>query len=319
MPAPNSSFNELAATTLNNYMPNFAPNIFQERVLLKWVMLKGNMKPWNGGDKILTPLEYAKNDQGGNYAGADIMNTNIPTIGTTAQWEVRQHYQTVGFTGIEKRKNREKYQMVPLIESRIKNAQNSMRDRINTELCGSQSGIKLEGLGNLVPQTDTASVGGIDPTVQTWWQVQGSSIGGFAANGISKLIDLHLACSRDGEQPDFHLTSVTTFAYYEKKMEPRERYLTVSGPTGEELANFGFPYLTFKATPVFFERAVSNDDWIMLNSNHIFLTYDTDVSFQMSDFIEPINQDAALAKILFYGNLILDKRSVHGRGYSITA
>lgn len=56
MASPNANFDQIATTTLHNYLSNeLADNIFGALVLTKWLMNNGRKKPASGGDFLIEP------------------------------------------------------------------------------------------------------------------------------------------------------------------------------------------------------------------------------------------------------------------------
>ena len=57
----------------------------------------------------------------------------------------------------------------------------------------------------------------------------------------------------------------------------------------------------------------------MLTSEFLMFMAAVGVNFTMSPFINPVNQDAFMAKILWYGNFVTNGRKYQGVGHTITA
>lgn len=68
MAIPNSSYNELITTTIDNYRDTLVDNILNHNPLLKRLNSKGNVDSVSGGVKILENLMYAENGKTSLFA-----------------------------------------------------------------------------------------------------------------------------------------------------------------------------------------------------------------------------------------------------------
>jgi hypothetical protein len=68
-----------------------------------------------------------------------------------------------------------------------------------------------------------------------------------------------------------------------------------------------------------FDRDATAGTVYFLNSQYINLCVHRDANFSTGKFIEPENQDATTAKILFQGNLTTNNRRMHGKLTGVTA
>jgi hypothetical protein len=99
-------------------------------------------------------------------------------------------------------------------------------------------------------------------------------------------------------------------------------------PTGqdEQLANAGFTNQLFNNVPVCVDShcnttraAVTGDSMYFLNEDYIELVVSPRADFKLEDFIVPVNQDVAVAKILWAGQLIVKNVKRQGIMNAVTA
>ena len=115
------------------------------------------------------------------------------------------------------------------------------------------------------------------------------------------------------DTPDFIVMPQAVYEFFEAYLQPQERY------TNTKAANVGFSNLTFKSIPTVFDRDAISGNIFLLNSKYLNLCVHRDANIATGKFIEPENQDAMSAKILFQGNLTINNRRMHGKITGITA
>ena len=119
MVAGNTSFDEILSTTLNNYVPKLADNVFTARPLFYALTNGQTIRRVSGGAKIVVPIIYGSNSTAGSYAGSDTISTTAQTGITAAEFDWKQYAATVTITGIEEAKNNGPEQIIDLLEGKI--------------------------------------------------------------------------------------------------------------------------------------------------------------------------------------------------------
>lgn len=191
----------------------------------------------------------------------------------------------------------------------------SLKDRLSTDAYADgtgNGGKNLTGLAALV--STTATVGGLAPATFTWWQGNvTTSAGSFAATGIDKMRTTFNNITFGNDKPDSIFTDQTTFEYYEKALQPQERF------SGNAVADAGFMNITFKGIPVVFDRSCTAGYMYFLNSKYLSFVVHEDADFSTGPFITPENQDVSTAMILLQANLTTNNRRKLGVIQGITA
>jgi len=234
---------------------------------------------------------------------------------TQAKYSWKQYDASISISGLEERSNMGENRLIALLEAKIKQAEMSIRDRMSRDAFGDGTGNgskNLTGLAALV--SATSSVGGIDPATYTWWKsTVTSSAGSFAATGLDKMRTMFNTLSMGNDKPDFLITDQNVFEYFEKTLQPQERY------TNTKAANTGFTTLSFKGVPLFFDRDCTSGYLYMLNSQYLNLYVHQNADLTTTEFLKPVNQDCKTSHILFQGNLTTNNRRKHGVITGITA
>jgi hypothetical protein len=114
------------------------------------------------------------------------------------------------------------------------------------------------------------------------------------------------------DHPDFIITTQTYFEAYEGILQPQERF------NDSKTADGGFQNLLFKGVPLTWDPNCTASKMYFLNTKYLKLVVHKDADFTFGDFVEPENQDAKVAKVIWMGELTASNCSKQGV-LSITA
>lgn len=312
--AGNSNFDALLSTTLANYRSQLTDNVFTARPLTYHLLEKGRIRMLNGGTKIVEPLIYGQNSTVKSYSGYETIDLTPQEGITSAEYDWKQYAASIAISGIEEAKNNGEQEIINLLEAKIMQAEESMRESFNQMFFGDgtgNSGKNWNGLGNIVSKTTT--LGGIDPTATGngfWQSYVDSTAGALSLIDMSKAYN---SVSVGNEHPDFLLTTQTLFEKYESLLQPQLRY------TDAKTADAGFQNLLFKAAPVTYDVHAPAGTFFFLNSKYLTLVGHSGKWFQQTDFVRPENMDARYALIMSYGNLTCRNRAKQGKLTARTA
>jgi hypothetical protein len=295
--AGNSNFDTLLSTTLANYRSTLTDNVFTARPLTFKLMEKGRIRMLNGGTKIVEPLIYGQNDTVGSYSGFDTIALTPQTGISAAEYEWKQYAASISMSGIEEAKNNGEQEIINLLEAKIMQAEESLREGFNQMFFadGTGNGGKdWNGLANLVEAT--GAVGGIDPadSGNSFWASYEENTS--TALTLAQMSTAYNSVSVGNDHPDVLLTTQTLFEKYEALLLPVLRY------TDSKTADAGFQNLLFKSAPVMYDVHCPSGVFFFLNSKYITLVGHSGKWFQQTEFIRPEDLDARYALIMCYGN-----------------
>ena len=129
------NWDALSSLTRDKFLPVLVDNIFNSNPLA--VKLLKNAEKLDGGRKIITPLEYAKNTAQGFYSGYDVLDTTPSDPVTSAVWDWKQAYANISISGEEELKNSGDSMVLSLLKAKMGNAERSLKDLFGTKLFGS--------------------------------------------------------------------------------------------------------------------------------------------------------------------------------------
>ncbi len=315
MATGNSSFDAIATSTLQKYKPTLYDNVFKKTPFFYFMMKKGKKEVLDGGRTIVVPVIMSANSTAAGYSGYGTIDVTPQENESAAEYVWSQYAASISISGKEERQNAEsKTRVFNLLEAKTKNAEDSLRRKMDIDLLGSTlgSGSALNGIRALIDATST--VGGINRTNDAFWRANVTTSGSFATQGLNDMRTLYNTCTDEGQDaPDFAITTQSVFEFYEKSLQTQQRF------TDSETLDGGFQNLKFKGMTLTFDSNVTSGEMYMINSNWIKLFVHKDADLEISPFVVPANQDAKVAKVLFMGNVGVLQSRRHGKLVSITA
>ena len=312
--AGNDDFDQILSTTLKNYVPKLADNVFTARPLFYALTNGQTIRRISGGAKIVVPIIYGTNSTAASYAGDETLSTTAQTGITAAEYDWKQYAATVTITGIEEAKNNGEAEIIDLLEGKVMQTEETIIQNMNEMFYGDGTGNSNKdwiGLDLIVGKPNTA-LGGIDPTDSgnSWWKSDEHDMDG--ALTVKQMGTTYNNVSVGNDQPTIVIGTQALYESYEALLEPNLRY------TDTKVADAGFQNLLFKGAPVTFDGDVTAGEIFFLNTKYLRLVAHTETWFQTTPFVRPTNQDARYAQILCYGELTCSNRARQGYIHSAT-
>ena len=173
MAAGNSAFDQILSTTLKNYIPKLADNVFTARPLFYALTNGQTIRRISGGAKIVVPIIYGTNSTAGSYAGDDTIAITAQTGISAAEYSWKQYAASVTINGIEEAKNNGEAEIIDLLEGKVMQAEETIIQNMNTMFWGDGTGNASKDMNGLNKLVGTGlTVGGIDATdvANDWWR-----------------------------------------------------------------------------------------------------------------------------------------------------
>jgi hypothetical protein len=331
------NYDALLSTTLLAYRPTLVDNIFKANAFLAALKQYGGIEYQDGGERIQQPLMYENNDTFKSYSGYEQLTVKPQDGITSAFFPWCEIGGTITISRKEERQNSGEAQLLNLLEKKIMQAEMSIKAVVNQQLLQGTVSTATFVAGNsskdmfplgyflrYAPATDPLSggnVGGIAASTYSWWRPQVSTFGGSAATGHAfgltvttyaglkvALYRLYNYCSRgaDGSGPNLIVTNQETYETYENALDTQKQYMD------ESLATMGFTNIKMKGATMVWDElvpdlytgtaALTTGSAFFLNTKFYKLVIDKQTDFITTPFVEPENQTAKTAKVLFMGN-----------------
>lgn len=279
MAVPNLS--EIITTTIENRSKTLADNVSKNNALLNRLERKGKAKPADGGRKIIQELEFAENGTFGWYSGYDPINISPQEVFSAAEFDWKQCAVAVSISGLEELMNSGEEQFIDLLESRIANAERSMKNQMALAIYGdgtAAGGKAIGGLQLLLADVNTSgTVGNINRATWNFWRHQSFSgvadFGGAvtSANINSYMNRVWLTIVRGGEKPDLIMADNNYYRLYWEALLPNQRF------TSPGMAEAGFESLKFQSADVVFDGGIGGgcpaNHMYFLNTDYLYLRH----------------------------------------------
>lgn len=315
--SPNLS--EIVTTTLRNRSGETADNVSKGNALLFTLKEKGAWKKVTGRT-IVRELEYAEG-RFQWYSGWDTLDVTPSEIITGAEWNYAQAAGVVSANGLEiDVQNTGKEAIIGLFETRIKNAQRTMKNQINFGCWsdGTAYGGKIIGGLQLIVADNpaTGTFGGINRALNPFWRNQfyrSATDGGAAmspANIQAYLDELTLRCTRGTDKPDMYMADKTAYRHYWNSLQAIQRITD----TSKSKVGAGFRALDFAGQPFYYEDStgIPAAHVYALNSDYLEFSYAPKRNFTPLPEERAYNQDAFVQLILWAGQLLSTNCSLQG-------
>lgn len=284
------TYDQISGITEKKFLPKLVDNIYNNNALLK--KFKAKEKPQDGGDKVICPLEYATVTASDWYQGAETLDTTDNEVITAAEYEWKQLYANISITRRDELRNSGDAAKVNFVASKMRAAEKTIRDKLNTGLFNDGSNSKhIQGLKLAINTTGT--YGGIAHGTYTWWN--GNVDSTTTTLTLSAMQSLYGDCGEGTEYPDLLVGDQDMFDRYWNLLQPQQRF------ADEGMAKGGFKSLLFNGKPFIVDAACAAGDLYMLNTEYFDLMPHKDENFRFEKFTKPINQNISTAKILWMG------------------
>jgi len=330
-------------------------NIFKDSAFLAYLRMSNAVIKQNGGERIAIPLMYGDNTTVKTVGGYETIDTTPQNGMTTAFYPWAEVAGSISISRLEERQNAGEGRLLNLLEQKIKQAEMTMREKLNNDLLlGTVSGatfvpetssggnVGLLPLGyflrklNRTDPTTGGNVGNIAAASESWWRARAADIGAGGAqtgNDFSLNATTYLGleqalkrmynwCSRgSGGSPDLAVLDQVSYEIYESAMGQRQRYMNTA------MADMGFDNIKLRGATCIWDEvvpdiytgtaAITVGTAFFLNTNFYKLVIDSETDIITTPFVEPENQTAKTAKILFMGNATSSNQRKLGVAYDI--
>ena len=313
----NPDVSDIIATTIESRTRQIADNVTDNNALLKKLSLKGKIKPFSGGSKILQELSFAENSNAGYYSGYDLLPVGVSDVISAAEFDIKQAAVPVVISGLEMLQNSGREQMIDLLEARLSVAESTLSNLLSDGLYsdGTGSGGKeITGLDAAVPVNPAVGVyGGIDRATFVFWQSQVSSSALDATSIQQAMNALWASLIRGKDMPDLIMMDNVMWEKYVASLQAQQRFHQA------EVGNLGFPTLKFMGTDVVLDGGIggnaTDQTAYFLNCDYIHYRPHRDRNMVP---LSPnrryaTNQDAEVQILAWAGNLTSSGSQFQGR------
>ncbi len=205
--------------------------------------------------------------------------------------------------------------MYDLAKAKTQQAMLSARDALSIDLWATTQATK-KVLPLPVGVDSTSTVQDINSTTNTWWQAQQVTSGAFSTQGQDDMRNVRDLIMRAGQSGGISVGEIITtqlvYEQYEASQVSGIRY------GSRDTADASFQALKWSTANVEFDPSCPTGQMFMLTSDALMFVVHSDFEWKVGNFIEPADQDARSAKVIWRGNLVVCNRRRLGKLVSIT-
>lgn len=286
-------FDQIAATTLKNYRRTLTDNIFNTHPVLFQLKDKGRVRFLDGGEVIVEPLIHTVGDtpdaDGGNITSGsygewdDIAITPVQTA-TAAKYDWKMIAGSIAISGLQEAKNSGKEAIINLLEAKIMQAEETLKNNLSTMLFASALAETTDVMSLRLLVDDTYDAGGIDCSVETWWQSVVQDKTAVAAADVDLRAFVRNAfntASKGGpDHVDMVISGQTAYEQYEADLMPTIRR------TNTKMADAGFQNLEVQGVPWVWDWNYTASEIMGINTKYLGLVGHKDRWFKQSKFTD---------------------------------
>lgn len=315
--------NTLTSISRRFIVPEVQDLVYNSNVLF-YRLNASNRKVTQGGTQIEVPLAYARIDSAGNYVGFDLLDTTPQDVIKNAAWDWRQKYVTITVDGLTVSKNDSPESIANLLRTYFELGRMRAEDMMGTGIFSNGSDTQeIDGLAAAIDDGTTAAVyGGLGArtTTNAFWQ---PAAGAFdtttAVLSLGAMQNVFGAATQGARHPTLIVATQANYNRYWALTQVQQRFPTQPVGSDEQLASAGFTNLLFDNVPFAVDSHVPANNIFFLNEEYIELRVLAGRDWTLGDFQEPVNQDAAVAKMLWAGQLIVKNILRQGRMTAVAA
>lgn len=308
MAAPN--IGELAASTMEFYHKTFIDNIFKKHALMDHLKQNGGVKLYPGGRTIRVPLMYRTSTTTQRFSGTDTLDLTYQDTLDAAEYSYVMYNQSITFTLEDELKNSGAPAVMSLLEAKIKQAELSLAEAVNTDLfSGTAADGDILGLDTII--STSAALGGISASANAWWR--GNVDASAETLSFSDMRTIKNS-SNNGNGGSNVSIIVTTQTLYEKV----HSLLTANyqmNPIVKEtrrLGDAGFTAIEFEGVPVVYDESATSGSMYFINKDNYKLGIHRDANFTRRKKAEPTDQHLMVEHIVLMAQSVVDRRKSLG-------
>lgn len=312
---------EVTSLSRTYILPTIVDQIYASNALF-WRLNAANKKSISGGYQFEVPFMYSELSNGGPYQGYDVLDVAPNDTVKNGKWDIKQHYVPVTIDGLSMAKFNTPEAAVSILSLKWEQARMQMASNLGTGLYSdtTTNTKEIDGLKGAVDAGSVAtSYAGLVRSSNTFLNSQVDS--STATMTLSSLRTMVGNCTFGGHTPSIIMSRTEQYNRLWALMVSNQRY------TGrdETLTTAGFTNIAFDNIPwvldskVFDGPNTSNSAILFLNEDTINLVNVASTDFYMDDFAKPVNQDAMVGMLRWYGNLMVLCPQVQGKMTNVSA
>lgn len=326
-------------------------NILTSNVLLMALKEKGCIVSQDGGDYVNRTVRYGtKSVQ--RFQRGSVLNQFPTKKDTTASWEWKQYLADCNRSMVDDAKNAGKYKIQDYVSKEIEAARNALSADMDTMLFqwtgyyDPSTPAQPNGLYDICPNytaevavgagaaSDSQAVGtsngGINRATNSWWRnwvaydsatqanstfIAGACTAPHTLNLVPDMRHVWNCVNAAQEAPNFIMTDQAMYEVCQSELADKQQI--VMNSIAMKAIDLGFPAFTFNGATCTWSpkmpSATTVHHMFMLNLNYVEMVYNSNIWFDMTEWMYTANQLERVAYIAcMTTGLITDQPRRHG-------
>lgn len=310
---PNERLQEAFSLALEDRSRGYQDLVSDNNAILYLMKKKGQFKTFSG-PTIRERLLYAESGTYVRYSGYQFLNPKPAQLFNDAEYTPKLAAVSVTLSGEDVLQNSGRNQLMNIMEGHIEAAEQELLDRFTEDLHGDGTlENQIGGLALAIPRVpDQGTYGGIDRAANPIWQTSSvTKTTDFITSSTVKDVfdDIVIAQQRGRDSADCIISSAPHYKAYLQSLETIQRINDEN-----ELGKQGFANIMYYGAgfsmPVVLEGGIrsympANTSYFVA-SKYMRFRYHPSRNFEKFGGKQmPVNQDAYVQHIGFYGNLTM--------------
>jgi len=312
MTQPNSSFDEIASSTISKYSKTMRDNVSANIPLYAFMKDANAIIEEDGGVYLLENLDFGENGTFTWFNGFEEVPITPSENATTANFDWKECAGAAVFSARQIAQNSGISKQHDLVKLKTKNLERTITNNVGAAMfyAGTEfSGKSFGGLQYIIADDPTTGiVGGINraTTGNEFWRNQVfdegvDSITLSATTILDAMELLYCRCSRGVDAPKLWCYGSTYWRFFAGAVNAQSRYIRESSV---ETAKTSFPYYVFKnGTKVFYDPNCGATHGYALNTEYLKLKVHKDRNMTPDKPRYPSNQRATVIPIDMMANM----------------
>lgn len=305
---------EIVTATLENRSRDLPDLVTKHNLLMKKLQEKAE-KVVEGGTHMVEGLRAHENETFQWYQGNQRIRMAPNRALRNVEYQFKEAATVISATSAELDKNRGKYAVIRLLQSRMRDAliafANNM-EKAAFSLGTEYGGLTIGGLRGIVSDDGGGTIGGLDSSDYPFWKSKVYSMPSnnetLSPSTIQKaLTDMMTRLVRNMDRVDCIITTKDIYIQFERSLQPQQRF------NQSRTADMGFPTLMFHQIPIGYSDQCPANRVYLLNTNYLKLRphANRNMKVMAGDRI-PVDQTAMMRILGWMGNITCNARQFQG-------
>ena len=324
---------------LDLYLRKLQDLMVRDLPLLRLLESRGRFKPYTGGVNIKMPVGVHDHSTIVDLsAGTEEFPVDGDNISEMTSFDFARVGSSVIVTGLEMDQNGTGNQRLwDIYQERMKQTVEMLRRNLDQRITSGTNDTSafsdmetFDGFGSTTGWFSPAAFGSQTNTIgglaqasytDTWQHQEDTAGGAFAANGLDAMARIMLNAASYGGRPSVILASPKSYVLYKSLLQAQERYIDAKELDAGVLA------LAYNSVPLLMSPWMGYNDGAGNDASMLFLdldalTFYTGKSqgkggtkgklFTVRGPLESTTQDATITKLIFHGQLVIDRLATSG-------